>query len=174
MVIALVGAVGNAPAQIKNAVGFEDGEQPADRVEDLRPAQVHDHRLAQHVVERRIGNAGEVRQHGGGKRQPRIAKPRLFEQRIGGVVADRVVAAGGEEGDLAAAAAADVGGAAAGMEETFDQGMQIGWRRLRVPVLGKFFGAGVIGAERFRVHRPSPQPQCRKQPHIATLIRCPT
>src|SRR6476619_4062814 len=38
VVITLVDAVGDAPAQVKNAVGLEDGEQAADRVEDLRTA----------------------------------------------------------------------------------------------------------------------------------------
>ena len=57
--IALVGAVGDAPAQVKNSAGLEDGEQAAHRVENLRPAQMHDHRLAQHVVEGRVGHAGQ-------------------------------------------------------------------------------------------------------------------
>src|SRR5437868_15421662 len=35
VIIALVGAIGDAPAQVKNAVGLEDGEQTADRIEDL-------------------------------------------------------------------------------------------------------------------------------------------
>ena len=58
--VALVGAVGDAPAQIKNSAGLEDGEQAAHRVENLRPAQMHDHGLAQHVVEGCIGHAGQA------------------------------------------------------------------------------------------------------------------
>ena len=52
------------------------------------------------------------------------------------------------------AAAADVGGAAAGTKEAFDERMQIDRRRLLVPVLGESRGAGVIGAERCPVHAP--------------------
>ena len=63
------------------------------------------------------GTPVELRQHGGRKLEFRIAHPRLLEQRVGGVVADRVETVGGEERHLAAAAAADVGGAAAGRKK---------------------------------------------------------
>ena len=80
----------------------------------------------------------------------------MFEQRIGGVIADGVEAVAGEERHLAAAAATDVGGTAAGFEIAPHHLMQIGRGRLVVPVLGELGRTLVVGGKRRAIHHAAP------------------
>jgi len=57
MLVTLVAACGNAPAQIKNAAGLYDVEHAADRRRNLRAVQMHDHGFAENVVVRIGGDA---------------------------------------------------------------------------------------------------------------------
>ncbi len=105
--VALIGALGDAPAQIENAAGFDDIEQAANRRRNLLVVEMHDHGFAQHVVEG--ADAAQFRQFGMRELEGRISLARLVEQAIRGIEAHRRKAVGVQPGDLAAAAAADIG-----------------------------------------------------------------
>src|ERR1700733_14646982 len=89
----------------------------------------------------------------------RIAGPRLRQEAGGKVIALRRKSVGGKPRDITSAPAADVGGRARPKEPPHD-GVEVGGRRLLVPVLRESGGAGVVGAERRIIH-------CEADPPIA-------
>ena len=86
------------------------------------------------------------------KGEVRVARPRLRQQPGGRIVAHGRKSVGGQPGDVAAAAAADVGGRARPEEPPHDV-VEVGGRRLVVPVLREGGRAGVVGAQRRGIHR---------------------
>src|SRR5579871_2773983 len=152
MLVAHIRALGDAPAEIENATGFCDLQHPAHGWRDLRSIEMHDHGLAEQVVVGCGCDRLQGRQFGPRKCQLRIAAARLREQAVGCIEALGRIAVGSEPGHLAAAAAADIGGPAALDEKARDDVMQIGRRRLLVPVLRKRRCVVVVSRERSPIH----------------------
>src|SRR6516162_8575910 len=115
--VAQVRALGDAPAQIKNARRLCDVEQAVHGWRDQRAVEVHDHGFAQYVIKCIWGDAGKLRQFGMRKFEVGIAAARFLEETVGGVKTFRQKSVGIEPGDLAPAAAADIAGPAASNEE---------------------------------------------------------
>ena len=148
--VALIGALGDAPAQIENAARLDDIEQTADRRRDLLAVEMHDHGFAQHVVEG--ADAAQLGQFGLRELERRVTPPRLGEQAFRGIEADGRKTVRMEPGDLAAAAAADIGRIAAADEKPLDDFLQVDRRRLTEPVLRERRRILVVSGERLTVH----------------------
>ena len=122
--------------------------------------QVHDHGLAQDIVEAGGRDAVQPWQARLLKPDARMASPRLGQQAFGGVEARRRKPMIVQPGGVAAAAAADVGRRAA--PEVFpDQGMHVRRRWLGLPVLGIGGGVLVVGLERQLIHSHPLSQACR-------------
>src|SRR5579863_117525 len=76
-----------------------------------------------------------------------IAPARLGQKTLRGVISFRRKTIRVQPRDLASAAAADVGGQAARGEKALDDVMEIGWRRLLVPVFCERGSVFVVGRE---------------------------
>src|ERR1700730_4804279 len=50
MLVALIGAFGDTPAQVENAARLDDVEHAPHRRRNLRAVKMHDHGFAQHIV----------------------------------------------------------------------------------------------------------------------------
>jgi hypothetical protein len=119
---------------------------------------MHDHGLAQHIVEGVGGDADEIGQFGMREFQMRIARARFGEQPVGRIKPLREKSVRVEPGNLAPAAAADIGGQATLEEEARHDGLQIGGRRLLVPVFRKRRRVVVIRGKRRPIHRSAFDP----------------
>src|SRR5579872_34864 len=81
----------------------------------------------------------------------RIAPARLGQKTLRGVKSFRRKAIRVQPRDLASAAAADISGQAARSQKASDDVMQIGWRRLLVPVFCERGSVLVVGRNRLRI-----------------------
>ena len=148
--VALIGALGNAPAQIENAAGLDDIEQTANRCRNLLAVEMHDHGFAQHVIEG--ADAAQLGQFGMRELERGISPARLVEQPFGRVEAHGRKTVRMKPGDLAAAAAADIGRGAAAHEKPLDDLLQVDGRRLAEPVLRERRRIQVVSGERLTIH----------------------
>src|SRR6478752_3601876 len=62
MLVALVGALGDAPAQVEKSTRLDDVEHAAERRRDQRSVEMHDHGFAQEIVVGVGGNAAQLGQ----------------------------------------------------------------------------------------------------------------
>ena len=112
---------------------------------------MHQHGLAQHVVKRRVGNAGEFGQRRIRKRKSRITPLRLFAQSARRLVTNGVKSARHEPRNLTPAAGPDIGGATS-LEKAPHQIVQVGWRWLLMPFCRKCGRGRIVSGQSLTVH----------------------